>query len=155
MNKDFETQKAPKAFRTISEVAGELDLQPYVIRFWESQFKQIKPMRRKGGRTYYRPRDIDFLRGLKALLHEKNHTIKKVKDTIVKNGKEFIVSRPKKRTEEASIIKSHQLEIKFSHASKKTLEIKKIVTEEKKQQINSLLKSLSELREQMLSRTNI
>ena len=60
MNRDFETQKAPKAFRTISEVAGELDLQPYVIRFWESQFKQIKPMRRKGGRRYYRPRDIDL-----------------------------------------------------------------------------------------------
>ena len=47
MNTKLETQKAPKAFRTISEVAGELDLQPYVIRFWESQFKQIKPMRKR------------------------------------------------------------------------------------------------------------
>ena len=97
MNKNFETQKAPKAFRTISEVAGELDLKPYVIRFWESQFKQIKPMRRKGGRRYYRPRDIDFLRGLKDLLHEKNHTIKKVKDTIAQKGKEFVISQPSKR----------------------------------------------------------
>ena len=155
MTTKFEIKKAPKAFRTISDVAGELNLQPYVIRFWESQFKQIKPMRRKGGRRYYRPRDIDFLRGLKHLLHEENHTIKKVKDTIVKNGKEFIVSRPKKRTLEESIIKNYQLEIKFSHASEKTLEIKKIVTEVKKQQINSVLQSLSELREQMLSRTNI
>ena len=76
MSTKFDTQKAPRAFRTISEVAGELELQPYVIRFWESQFKQIKPMRRKGGRRYYRPRDIDFLRGLKHLLHEKNNTIK-------------------------------------------------------------------------------
>ena len=84
MNTKFDAQKAPKAFRTISEVAGELDLQPYVIRFWESQFKQIKPMRRKGGRRYYRPRDIDFIRGLKDLLYKKNHTIKKVKDTIIK-----------------------------------------------------------------------
>ena len=155
MTTKFEIKKAPKAFRTISEVAGELNLQPYVIRFWESQFKQIKPMRRKGGRRYYRPRDIDFLRGLKHLLHEKNHTIKKVKDAIVKNGKEFIISRSKKRTVEASIIKNHQLEIKFSHTSEKTLEIKKIVTEGKKQQINSLLQSFNELREQMLSRTNI
>ena len=112
-------------------------------------------MRRKGGRRYYRPRDIDFLRGLKHLLNQENHTIKKVKDTIVKNGKEFIVSQPKKRTVEVSIIENHQLEIKFSHASEKTLEINKIVTEGKKEQINSLLKSLSELREQMLSRTNI
>ena len=155
MTAKFEIKKAPKAFRTISEVAGELNLQPYVIRFWESQFKQIKPMRRKGGRRYYRPRDIDFLRGLKHLLHEKNHTIKKVKDTIVKKGKEFIVSWSKKRTVEEPIIENHQLEITFSHSGEKTLEIKKIVTEGNKQQINSLLKCLSELREQMLARINI
>ena len=93
MNTKFDIQKAPRAFRTISEVARELNLQPYVIRFWESQFKQIKPMRRKGGRRYYRPRDIDFLKGLKALLHGENITIKKVKETI-KRGKEFIVNWP-------------------------------------------------------------
>ena len=78
MNTKFEIQKAPRAFRTISEVAGEIGLEPYVIRFWESQFKQIRPMRRKGGRRYYRPADIDFLKGLKALLHGENLTIKKV-----------------------------------------------------------------------------
>ena len=155
MNTKFETKKAPKAFRTISEVAGELNLQPYVIRFWESQFKQIKPMRRKGGRRYYRPRDIDFLRGLKDMLHDKNHTIKKVKDAIIKKGKEFIVSQPKKRTVGSSTIENYKLEMKFSQASEKTLEIKKVVNEEKKQQICSLLKSLSKLREQMLARTNI
>ena len=86
MNTKFDIQKAPRAFRTISEVARELNLQPYVIRFWESQFKQIKPMRRKGGRRYYRPRDIDFLKGLKALLHGENITIKKVRETIIKRG---------------------------------------------------------------------
>ena len=155
MNTKFETQKAPKAFRTISEVAGELDLQPYVIRFWESQFKQIKPMRRKGGRRYYRPRDIDFLRGLKDLLHEKNHTIKKVKDTITKKGKEFIISQPDKRMIERSTSEEQNVKIKFSHANEKNLEIKKIVNEEKKQQINSLLKSFCRLRDQMLARVNI
>ena len=155
MTTKFEIKKAPKAFRTISEVAGELNLQPYVIRFWESQFKQIKPMRRKGGRRYYRPRDIDFLRGLKHLLHEKNHTIKKVKDTIVKNGKEFIVSLPKEGVVEATIVENYKLEIKFSHTSEKTLEIEKIVNAGQKQEIHVLLKSLSELREQMLARTNI
>ena len=155
MNIKLEPQKAPKAFRTISEVAGELDLQPYVIRFWESQFKQIKPMRRKGGRRYYRPRDIDFIRGLKDLLHKKNHTIKKVKDTIIKKGKEFIVTRPNKKMVETPIIENLKLKMNFSHASEKTLEIKKIANEEDKQQINILLKSLSKLREQMLARTNI
>ena len=155
MNKNFETQKAPKAFRTISEVAGELDLQPYVIRFWESQFKQIKPMRRKGGRRYYRPRDIDFLRGLKDLLHEKNHTIKKVKDTIAQKGKEFVISQPIKRMIERSTSKKQNIKIKFSHSNHKILEIKKLESEEKKQQINSLLKSFCKLRDQMLARANL
>jgi DNA-binding transcriptional MerR regulator len=155
LNKNFETQKAPKAFRTISEVAGELDLQPYVIRFWESQFKQIKPMRRKGGRRYYRPRDIDFLRGLKDLLHDKNHTIKKVKDTIAQKGKEFVISQPSKRMIERSTSKKQNIKIKFSHSNHKILEIKKLDSEEKKQQINSLLKSFCKLRDQMLARANL
>ena len=155
MNKNFETQKAPKAFRTISEVAGELDLKPYVIRFCESQFKQIKPLRRKGGRRYYRPRDIDFLRGLKALLHEKNHTIKKVKDTIAQKGKDFVISQPSKRMIERSTSKKQNIKIKFSHSNHKILEIKKLDSEEKKQQINSLLKSFCKLRDQMLARANL
>ena len=155
MNKKLETQKAPKAFRTISEVAVELDLQPYVIRFWESQFKQIKPMRRKGGRRYYRPRDIDFIRGLKDLLHKKNHTIKKVKDTIIKRGKEFIISQPIENMIVASIIEKQKIQIKFSHTRTKNLEIKNIANEEKRLQFDSLVKSLNKLREQMLARKNI
>ena len=155
MNTKLETLKAPKAFRTISEVAGELDLQPYVIRFWESQFKQIKPMRRKGGRRYYRPRDIDFIRGLKDLLHRKNHTIKKVKDTIIKKGKEFIISQPTEKMTETSVIEKQKIQIQFSHTRAKTLEITNITGEEKRQNIISLVKSLNELREQMLSRRNI
>ena len=155
MNTKLDAQKAPKAFRTISEVAGELDLQPYVIRFWESQFKQIKPMRRKGGRRYYRPRDIDFIRGLKDLLHKKNHTIKKVKDTIIKNGKGFIISKPKEKTIGSSIIEKQKIQIKFSHTRNKTLEVKDITSEEKRQKINLLIKSLNQLREQMLARTII
>ena len=155
MNAKFETKKAPKAFRTISEVAGELDLQPYVIRFWESQFKQIKPMRRKGGRRYYRPRDIDFIRGLKDLLHKKNHTIKKVKDTIIKKGKEFIISQPTEKTTGTPVIEKQKILIKFSHTKAKTLEIINTASEKKRQQINSLVRSLNELREQMLARTNI
>ena len=155
MNRKFEIQKAPKAFRTISEVAGELDIQPYVIRFWESQFKQIKPMRRKGGRRYYRPRDIDFLRGLKDLLHEKNHTIKKVKDTIIKKGKEFIIAQPNKKVISETIFEKQKIELKFSNARAKTLEVKRIANEEEKIQITFLLKSLNKLRERMLVRANI
>ena len=155
MSIKFDIQKAPRAFRTISEVAGELDLQPYVIRFWESQFKQIKPMRRKGGRRYYRPRDIDFLRGLKALLHEENLTIKKVKETIIKKGKEFIVAWPNERMVESLDNKTRKVEIKFSHSGKQTLSFKTPINEDDKLYINSIIESLNKLREQMLNRKNI
>ena len=65
--------KAPDAFRTISEVADELDIPQHVLRFWESRFPQIKPMKRAGGRRYYRPEDVDLLRGLSTLRQFVNH----------------------------------------------------------------------------------
>ena len=155
MSTKFDTQKAPRAFRTISEVAGELELQPYVIRFWESQFKQIKPMRGKGGRRYYRPRDIDFLRGVKMLLHGENFTIKKVKETIIKRGKEFIVSRTNEEIDEYLAVEKQRIQINFSHTGKRTIYIKSLVSEEKKLEINSLIASLNKLREKMIARKNI
>ena len=155
MSTKFDTQKAPRAFRTISEVAGELELQPYVIRFWESQFKQIKPMRGKGGRRYYRPRDIDFLRGVKTLLHGKNFTIKKVKETIIKKGKEFIVSRSNEATDGYLAVEQQKIQINFNHIGKKTILIKSLYIEEKKLEINSLIASLNKLREEMIARKNI
>ena len=155
MNTKFDTQKAPKAFRTISEVAGELELQPYVIRFWESQFKQIKPMRGKGGRRYYRPRDIDFLRGVKTLLHGKNFTIKKVKETIIKKGKEFIVARPNELIDDYIAVEKQKIQINFNHTGKRTILIKCFCNEDKKLEINSLIASLNKLREEMIARKNI
>ena len=155
MSIKFNIQKAPRAFRTISEVAGELELQPYVIRFWESQFKQIKPMRGKGGRRYYRPRDIDFLRGVKILLHGENFTIKKVKETIIKKGKEFIVAQTNEEIDEYLSVEKRKIKINFSHTGKRTIYIKSLVSEEKKREINSLIASLNKLREQMVARKNI
>ena len=155
MNTKFEIQKAPRAFRTISEVAGELALEPYVIRFWESQFKQIRPMRRKGGRRYYRPADIDLLKGLKALLHGENLTIKKVKETIIKKGKKFIVGWPNEKiAEPRSRIEKRKLQIKLSYAGEKTIYINSLPSQEEKLKINTLLESLSELKKQLLARTN-
>jgi DNA-binding transcriptional MerR regulator len=80
------TDKAPDAFRTISEAAEELDLPQHVLRFWETRFPQIKPLKRGGGRRYYRPDDLEFLRGLKALLHEERYTIKGVQKIIKEQG---------------------------------------------------------------------
>ncbi len=80
------TDKAPDAFRTISEAAEDLDLPQHVLRFWETRFAQIKPLKRGGGRRDYRPDDVDFLRGLKHLLHAERYTIKGVQKIIREQG---------------------------------------------------------------------
>ena len=71
-------EKGREAFRTISEVADELDLPQHVLRFWESKFTQIKPLKRGGNRRYYRPDDVQLLRAIKSLLHADGYTIKGV-----------------------------------------------------------------------------
>jgi DNA-binding transcriptional MerR regulator len=70
--------KGPDAFRTISEAADELNVPQHVLRFWETRFSFIRPMKRAGGRRFYRPQDIEVLRGVKSLLHEDGYTIKGV-----------------------------------------------------------------------------
>src|ERR1700744_2245561 len=69
-------EKSPEAFRTISEVAVELDIPQHVLRFWESRFAQVRPIKRAGGRRYYRPEDVDLLKGIRALLYREGYTIK-------------------------------------------------------------------------------
>ena len=78
--------KAPDAFRTISEVAEELDLPQHVLRFWETRFSQIRPMKRGGGRRYYRPEDIDLLRGIRHLLYGDGYTIRGVQRILREQG---------------------------------------------------------------------
>jgi DNA-binding transcriptional MerR regulator len=82
--------KAPDAFRTISEVADELDLPQHVLRFWESRFHEIKPMKRGGGRRYYRPDDIDLLRGIRHLLYGEGYTIRGVQRILREQGPKFV-----------------------------------------------------------------
>ncbi len=83
--------KTTRAFRTISEAGDELGLQPHVLRFWESKFSDITPIKRGGGRRFYRPEDIEFLRGIKTLLYEEKHPIKDVQKLIAKSGAARIV----------------------------------------------------------------
>lgn len=78
--------KAPDAFRTISEVADDLDVPQHVLRFWETRFSQIKPMKRSGGRRYYRPDDVDLLRGIRRLLYGEGYTIRGVQRILKENG---------------------------------------------------------------------
>ncbi len=83
-------EKAPDAFRTISEVADEIDVPQHVLRFWESRFSQIRPMKRGGGRRYYRPDDVDLLRGIRHLLYGEGYTIRGVQRILREQGAAFV-----------------------------------------------------------------
>ena len=83
---NYSMNKSAEAFRTISEVASELAVPQHVLRFWESRFVQIKPVKRAGGRRYYRPEDIDLLKGIRALLYSDGFTIKGVQKVLKERG---------------------------------------------------------------------
>jgi DNA-binding transcriptional MerR regulator len=83
---DRRVEKSAQAFRTISEVATELDVPQHVLRFWESKFSQVRPLKRGGGRRYYRPEDVDLLRRIRTLLYEDGYTIKGVQ-RLLKEGR--------------------------------------------------------------------
>lgn len=84
--------KGPDAFRTISEVADDLDLPQHVLRFWETRFTQIKPLKRGGGRRYYRPQDVELLKGIRHLLYDQGYTIKGVQKLLRENNVQFIIA---------------------------------------------------------------
>ena len=84
--------KSPDAFRTISEVSDELDLPQHVLRFWETRFAQIKPLKRGGGRRYYRPDDVDLLRGIRHLLYDAGYTIRGVQRLLKENGNKYVIA---------------------------------------------------------------
>ncbi len=83
--------KSPEAFRTISEVADTLDVPPHVLRFWETRFLQVKPVKRGGGRRYYRPEDVRLLRGIRGLLYDDGMTIKGVQKILREKGVRHVV----------------------------------------------------------------
>jgi DNA-binding transcriptional MerR regulator len=82
--------KAPDAFRTISEVAEDLNVPQHVLRFWESRFQQIRPMKRAGGRRYYRPDDVELLKGIRHLLYGEGYTIRGVQRILREQGQKFV-----------------------------------------------------------------
>jgi len=79
-------EKKEDAFRTISEAAEELDLPPHVLRFWETRFPQVKPLKRGGGRRYYRPADIELLQAIRTFLYDQGYTIKGVQRLLQEKG---------------------------------------------------------------------
>ncbi len=85
-------EKSAEAFRTISEVAEELDLPQHVLRFWETRFTQIKPLKRGGGRRYYRPEDVELLRAIRQLLYGEGYTIKGVQKILKEQGLRSVIA---------------------------------------------------------------
>ncbi len=85
-------EKGPEAFRTISEVAEDLDVPQHVLRFWESRFHEIRPMKRGGGRRYYRPQDVDLRRGIRHRLYGEGYTIRGVQRVLREQGHRFVQS---------------------------------------------------------------
>ncbi|RIY03576.1 MerR family transcriptional regulator [Aureimonas flava] len=86
------TEKSANAFRTISEAAEELDLPAHVLRFWETRFPQIKPMKRGGGRRYYRPDDVELLKGIRYLLYVRGFTIRGVQRILKESGHRAVMA---------------------------------------------------------------
>lgn len=105
--------KSPEAFRTISEVADELDVPAHVLRFWEGKFKEIKPLKRGGGRRYYRPEDVDILRSIRALLYTQGYTIKGAQKFLRESGDREVVraTAPAPTSSAATSAKSAQIDL--------------------------------------------
>jgi DNA-binding transcriptional MerR regulator len=101
--------KSPDAFRTISEAAEDLDLPQHVLRFWETRFPQIKPLKRGGGRRYYRPDDVELLRVIKQLLYGEGYTIKGVQKLFKEQGARAVAAAKQTVSEsDASLPSSEQ-----------------------------------------------
>jgi DNA-binding transcriptional MerR regulator len=108
-------EKSPDAFRTISEAAEDLDLPQHVLRFWETRFPQIRPLKRGGGRRYYRPDDIELLRAVKQLLYGEGYTIKGVQKLFKEQGARAVASA--KQAEGGSEVSEPELTAAAPHAT--------------------------------------
>ncbi len=153
----MDVRKSENAFRTITEVAEILDLPAHVLRFWESKFKYIKPMKRGGGRRYYRPEDIHLLLGIKHLLYSEGLTIKGAQKVIQKNGVKSVVvtgaSKSKKSSadttqfEKPEVTTEEKKYFKFFDISNK-----KIIDDVDHEQIRNIVRKLQTVRNKIQNR---
>jgi len=133
--------KSPEAFRTISEVSVELDVPQHVLRFWEGRFAQIKPTKRAGGRRYYRPEDVDLLRGIRTLLYSDGYTIKGVQKLLREKGARFVadVGRESLRPQPAAAPRREGHVLAFSRRGRE-------LAEEEREKLEILLAELVQLK---------
>ena len=135
--------KSPEAFRTISEVSRDLSLPQHVLRFWETKFVQIKPIKRGGGRRYYRPEDVKLLKGIKSLLYNDGYTIRGVQKVIKENGTKKLLNVHSKNnvfTEMQKDIIDPSEEQNYSHRS---------IDDSKRKKLMNVLDDLVQLRKKL------
>ena len=120
-------EKSPEAFRTISEVASELDMPQHVLRFWESRFRDIKPMKRGGGRRYYRPEDLDLLRRIRRHLYQEGYTIRGVQK-LLSEGELDGEASPRVARARAKVIAGDSAEI-AAHPDVNPTELQRVLRE--------------------------
>ncbi len=135
--------KSPEAFRTISEVSKDLSLPQHVLRFWETKFVQIKPIKRGGGRRYYRPEDIELLRGIKYLLYNDGYTIRGVQKVIKENGAKKII--PKKSQNNDFTLDKDELKSTI----KDEIQPHSMIAESKRKKLMTVLNDLVELKKKL------
>jgi len=134
--------KAPNAFRTISEVAANLDVPQHVLRFWESKFQQVRPLKRGGGRRYYRPEDITLLSNIKELLYNQGFTIRGVQKLLKETGRVGIV-RPSTASRPASAVQNVSQTVAATTLAKPSVTLSSGVRRE----METLLTELKTMRE--------
>jgi len=138
LSKKSKSAKSPSAFRTISEVAEEVGVQQHVLRFWESKFSYIKPLKRGGGRRYYRPEDINLLKNIHYLLYTEGYTIKGVQKLLQKTRGNLasVISGEAKLSEAVIEVKSNNA---ISSVSK--------VVEDNREELEDMLENLKSMRD--------
>ena len=135
--------KSPEAFRTISEVSKDLSLPQHVLRFWETKFVQIKPIKRGGGRRYYRPEDIRLLKGIKSLLYNDGYTIRGVQKVIKENGTKKIISKPTQNNDFTLDKDDNKSTVQNKNRSQS------MIAESKRKKLMSVLNDLVELKKKL------
>tara|TARA_B100001971_G_C18118842_1_gene498303 strand:+ start:143 stop:625 length:483 start_codon:yes stop_codon:yes gene_type:complete len=139
------SKKSAAAFRTISEVANELDVQQHVLRFWETKFSQVKPMKRGGGRRYYRPEDVELLKAIHTLLYDQGYTIKGVQK-LLSVSKNKVLEKLSEMDEAEPILRE---EIKAEVQQDKAVApktVKATVKPEYRNELKTMLEELKALR---------
>ena len=137
------SSKSPEAFRTISEVSKDLSLPQHVLRFWETKFVQIKPIKRGGGRRYYRPEDVKLLKGIKSLLYNDGYTIRGVQKVIKENGTKKLLTIQTENKVFTEIRKDNNDQIEQQNYSKHS------INDSKRKKLMNVLEDLVQLRNKL------